>query len=527
MRNTTIFIIATIVCVPLLLFIPRWWRRWWNEDQASHTQRFLKNSSLPILANLFGKVLDLGFAAITLRALGPTASGAWSFVALITSMYLVTIVNWGLNDLAVREAAINPQQAPTIFGVSVSMRWLIAAVVTPLTILGLWLLRDIMPPLSWGTQLALVLLLIHLWPAGAAAAASASFQAAQRMEIPALVVVVTSLVRTIVGIGVVWWLPDSDSRIAGMAAVALATTIMNAGLLWGLQQRLLFTAWPQWDVVLMRRLWVNGFPLLLNSLLLTVFFRFDAVILRSVAGDAVLGLYDAAYKVIAMTQIIPPYVVGALFPLLAQRAAHQRELLAPLVARAIGVLQWVAWFGVVIVTLMADELIRVLGGKAYLPGAAQALRVLIWYLPLSYTTGVLQYALIAIQRQKTITLAFAIGTIVNIGCNVVLIPHYGALAAAAVTIATEVALMAAVWPTLRAAGLFLPWRTLMTASGGAIIVIGAGFLVRQWLPVPAIGVTIGAVFVLTIFAFYSGTLDNAVMVQVQRLTQRIKTRFAR
>ena len=83
-------------------------------------------------------------------------------------MYLVTIVNWGLNDLAVREAAINPQQSPKIFGVSLSMRWLIAAVITPLTLLGLWLLRDIMPPLSWGTQLALVLLLIHLWPAGAA-----------------------------------------------------------------------------------------------------------------------------------------------------------------------------------------------------------------------------------------------------------------------------------------------------------------------------------------------------------------------
>jgi O-antigen/teichoic acid export membrane protein len=267
--------------------------------------------------------------------------------------------------------------------------------------------------------------------------------------------------------------------------------------------------------------------LLLNSLLLTVFFRFDAVILRSVAGDAVLGLYDAAYKVIAMTQIIPPYVVGALFPLLAQRAAHQPELLAPLVARAIGVLQWVAWFGVVIVTLMADELIWVLGGNAYLPGAAQALRVLIWYLPLSYTTGVLQYALIAIQRQKTITVAFAVGTIVNIGGNLALIPAYGALAAAAVTIVTEVALMAAIWPTLRAAGLFLPWRTLITASGGAIAVIGAGFLVRQWLQIPALGVTIGAVFGLIIFAFSSGTLDNALVVQVQRLTQRLKTRFAR
>lgn len=527
MSNTTIFIIVTIACLPLLWVIPRWWRRWWREDQASHTLRFLKNSSLPIVANLFGKVLDLGFAAITLRALGPSASGAWSFVALITSMYLVTIINWGLNDLAVREAAVNPQQAPALFGVSVSMRWLIAAVVTPLTLLGLWLLRDIMPPLSWGTQIALILLLIHLWPAGAAAAASASFQAAQRMEVPALVVVVTSLVRTIVGIGVVGWLPDSDSRIVGLAAVALATTIMNAGLLWGLQQRLLFVAWPQWDVMLMRRLWVSGFPLLLNSLLLTVFFRFDAVILRSVAGDTLLGLYDAAYKVIAMTQIIPPYVVGALFPLLAQRAAHQRELLAPLVARAIGVLQWLAWFGVVIVTLMADELIWVLGGNAYLPGAAQALRVLIWYLPLSYTTGVLQYALIAIHRQNTITLAFAVGTIVNIGSNLVLIPLYGVVAAAAVTIATEVVLMVTIWPTLRAAGLFLPWRTMCSAAGGAISVIVLGFLGRQWLQIPAISVTLGAVGLLFVLALWSGTLDNLLIIQVKRLTQRIKTRFVR
>jgi O-antigen/teichoic acid export membrane protein len=190
-------------------------------------------------------------------------------------------------------------------------------------------------------------------------------------------------------------------------------------------------------------------------------------------------------------------------------------------------LQWVAWFGVVIVTLMADELIWVLGGNAYLPGAAQALRVLIWYLPLSYTTGVLQYALIAIQRQKTITFAFAIGTIVNIGCNVALIPHYGALAAAAVTIATEVALMVAVWPTIRAAGLFLPWRTLFMASGGAVVVIGAGYLVRGWLQMPSLYVTIGAVFVLLIFAFKSGTLDTALLGQVQSIRERIQTRFTR
>ena len=343
MSNTTLFYLSMLVCVPLLALAVWAWRRWWRDDEATTMRRFLKNSSIPIAANLFGKVLDLGFAAVTLRALGPAASGAWSFVALITSMYLVTIVNWGLNDLAVREAAVAPESAKHVFGVGLTMRWLMAVIVVPLTLLGLWLLRDTMPPLSWGTQIALAILLVHLWPAGTAAAVSASFQAAQRMEVPALVVMITSLLRTMTGIALVLWLPTSDARIVAMGSVALGATILNAGLLWWFQRRLLYNAGPQWDWPLMRRMWLDAVPLLLNSLLLTVFFRFDAIILRSLAGDTVLGLYDAAYKVISLTQIIPPYVVGALFPLLAHRAVHDRATLDPLLSRAIGVLQLVAW----------------------------------------------------------------------------------------------------------------------------------------------------------------------------------------
>ncbi len=523
MSNTSIFLIATVACIPLLALIPWGWRRIWHEASASQTSRFIKNSSIPIAANLFGKVLDLGFAAITLRALGPTASGAWSFVALITSMYLVTIVNWGLNDLTVREAAAHPDRAPRLFGLSLSMRWLMAAVVTPLTLIAIWGLRDVMPPLSAGSTLALWLLLAHLWPASTAAAASASFQAAQRMEIPALVTVIASITRTLFGVAVIWWLPDADSRIVGMASVALLTTLINAAVLWYLQQRLLFRAGPAWDWDVMRHLWVTAFPLLLNSLLLTVFFRFDAVILRSVAGDYALGLYDAAYKVVSMTQIIPPYVVGALFPLLAHRAVHDRDALAPLVVRAVTVLQWLAWIGVVSVVFLADELIWTLGGTAYLPDAANTLRILIWYLPLSYITGVLQYALLAVQQQKSITVAFAVATVVNITGNLLLIPTYGAFAAAAVTVLTEVALMAAIWPTLRRAGLALPWMAMGLASGSALGVIGTGWFILHYVPGVQMFVAVGAVSIMTGVALYSQRHD----AHVQRVWQRIQERTAR
>lgn len=521
MSNTNIFLLAIIACIPVLIVIPRIWRRWWREESASTASRLIKNSSIPIVANLFGKILDLGFAAITLRALGPTASGAWSFVALITSMYLVTIVNWGLNDLAVRDAAAHPERAARLFGVGVGMRWVMAAVVTPLTLLGVWSLHGVMPPLTTGSMIALWLLLAHLWPAGTAAAASASFQAAQRMEIPALVTVVTSITRTLVGVAVVWWLPDSDTRIIGMAAVALGTTLLNAITLWVLQHRLLFVAWPIWDWDMMQGMWRTGVPLLLNSLLLTVFFRFDAVILRSVAGDSVLGLYDAAYKVISITQIIPPYVVGALFPLLAHRAVHQRDELAPLVRRAITVLQWVAWVGVVGVVFLADDLIWILGGTAYLPGASQSLRVLIWYLPLSYTTGVLQYALIALQQQKTITLAFLVGTIVNIVCNIVFIPYYGALAAAAITVVTEIALMAVIWPTLRRSGLVLPWGDMGWAGVSAVgITVGGWFVQQHWM-VPSWGIAVVAIVVMGSIAGYRQRHDPFIRGVMTRIITRV------
>ena len=523
MSNTSIFLLATIACIPLLLLVPWGWRRIWKDETASHTSRFIKNSSIPILANLFSKVLDLGFAAITLRALGPMASGAWSFVALIASMYLVTIVNWGLNDLAVRESAAHPTRAPHLFGISLSMRWVMAAVVTPLTLLAFWLMRDIMPPLTTGSTVALWLLLAHLWPAGTAAAASASFQAAQRMEIPALVTVIASITRTLIGVAVIWWLSDSDARIVGMAAVALATTCLNAIVLWYLQHRMLFAARPLWDWQEMRQLWGAGVPLLLNSLLLTIFFRFDAVILRSVSGDYVLGLYDAAYKVISMTQIIPPYVVGALFPLLAHRAVHQRDELAPLVVRAVTLLQWLAWMGVVLVMILADQLIWILGGDAYLPDAAYTLRVLIWYLPLSYITGVLQYALIAIQQQKTITVAFMIGTLVNISCNIVLIPHYGALAAASVTVATEIALMAAIWPTLRHAGIQLPWQAMGLAGGSTVVVVALSWGGIQFAGIPVIVSAIGALCVMLGVGGYSerhNPLIQRAYARIRALTTR-------
>jgi len=83
----------------------------------------------------------------------------------------------------------------------------------------------------------------------------------------------------------------------------------------------------------------------------------------------------------------------------------------------------------------------VVGGRDYLPDSAVALAILICYLPLSYANGLTQYMLIAAGRQRLLTGAFVAALIFNLAANLVLIPRFGYVGAAWVTVASEIVLL--------------------------------------------------------------------------------------
>ena len=56
-----------------------------------------------------------------------------------------------------------------------------------------------------------------------------------------------------------------------------------------------------------------------------------------------------------------------------------------------------------------------------MPESAWTLQVLIWFLPFSFVNGVTQYVLIAVDRQRFLTIAFLIATAFNLVANLVLI----------------------------------------------------------------------------------------------------------
>jgi O-antigen/teichoic acid export membrane protein len=253
---------------------------------------------------------------------------------------------------------------------------------------------------------------------------------------------------------------------------------------------------------------------MLNNLLNSLFFRVDALLLKPLAGEVALGHYSTAYKFIDGLQIIPSTFVLALFPHLARQAADDRAALARAFGLGLKVLIVLALPIAVGTTLLAYPIVGLLAGPAYLPDSAQALQVLIWFLPFSFVNGLTQYVLIALNRQRWITICFFGAAMANVALNLLAIPRYGFLGAAAVTVVSEWVLLAPFWMAIRKdlpaiPLLGLAWRPTLAAAvmGGVVTLVRD---VNPWLAVP-IGAAVYGVGLLA-----SGALRREELTALRR-----------
>lgn len=473
----TLFLGGVLLLLGGVVLVARWWGRLYREVEAGRAalaRRVLKNSLAPIVANLINKAIDFAFAVVELHYLGVEGNGRYALAALLVGQYLTTVSDFGLGILASREVARNHAEGNRYLWNTTWLRWALGGLsllVIPAIVRLYSLTREPMHP---DTVAALWLLGASLFPAGLAAAVSSLFTAYERMEVPAFAALLTNGLKVFAGVGVL----IAGWGVVGLAASALGVTLANAGLFLYLQYRLLFPPRPELDVGLCRWMLREAFPLLLNNLLLLVFFRFDTFLLKPYHGDRAVGAYDAAYKFLNATTVIPAYFTIALFPLFSRYALEDRARLGRAYRLALKVLLLLAFPIAVLTSVWARELIVLVGGKDFIAaGSATALAILIWFLPLSYVNGVTQYLLIALNRQRWITGAFLIASVANIAANWATIPRYGLIAASVITILTEVVLLLCFWGIVRREMGQLPlwevgWRPAVAAVAMLVSVAG-------------------------------------------------------
>ena len=371
---------------------------------------------------------DAAFALVYLRLLGRTDVGAYTFLVVFTT-YLDTLIDFGLNALLARDISRGSVGPSAAFRVVCGLR-------AGLWLLGLPLVAIVYGPLrertNISTEAALAGWIFYaaLLPTVVAKTATGVLWAAERLDLTAVVSVLATVLRTVLGAAVLF----GGLGLIGLAATSLATNIVTALVLWGFAtRRAMATEGPSAaHAAWLRQSW----PLFVNQLLQGLFFKVDALLLPGLAGTAAAGAYAAAYKVSEGAGIVSSSFTLALFPRLSRGSD-----LSGAYRLALRALLQIAFPLAAGIALLSEPIIAVVGGRDYLPDSAIALAILIAYLPLSYANGLTQYVLIAAGRQRLLTGAFVAALVFNLAANLILIPPFGYVGAAWVTVASEVVLL--------------------------------------------------------------------------------------
>jgi O-antigen/teichoic acid export membrane protein len=447
------------------------WGRIYRETEGETVARVAKNTLIPIGTSLLNKVIDFAFAMLMLRVLGPEGAGKYYFAIVVVGFYEI-FTNFGLNLLLTREVAKDRSQANRYLSNTALLRLILWGLALPILLIYL-LARQLFSPLDTDTILAVALFTLALVPGNLSAALSSLFTAYERMEVPAAIATVTTLLK--VSLGALALLLGYG--FVGLAAVSVVVNIVTAAIFLRLTATTFLRPRLEFDPAFNRQMVGLAYPLMLNHLLQTLFFKVDVVLLENLKGAVVVGWYSTAYKWIDALLVIPAYFTMAIFPLMSRYAASARESLWRAYVMALRLLVMTALPIAMATAFIAEELIAILGGAEYLPHGAIALRIMIWFLPFSFANGVTQYVLIAINQQRWITASFLIAVVFNVGANLLLIPPFGYPAAAAITIASELVLFIPFYTCVRRHLGPLPlasllWRPTLAVLGMGVVLWG-------------------------------------------------------
>ena len=429
---------------------------------GSAARKVAANALNPFAAQLVTKVLMLVYGIMQYRLIGGGGAALGDyFIAGYVLLYTGTISEWGLSTLLTRDVAKDRgsseenAQVARLFGHTLALRLLISLLLFVPVLLFILVYSALFNLTSAGA-LATVILTLSLIPGAFSGSVTSLLYAYERMSLPALIGIATSIVNVALGIGMLLlgW------GIAGLALSASFTTLLTA-FIFG---RILRREFPSLNAFNLRALRIErgeatsllkaGWPLMLNALLVGLFFRADQFIIKANGGigdektrESASALdverYQAAYSFLNFVLLITPAVTLALFPRMARHAATDRPRLAyeytfalkVLLILSVPIVALTVWFAPLLITIMTS------GKPQYLPQSAIALQILIFFLPLSFVNGVTQYVLIALDRQSLITRAFAATVVFNLVANLLLVPRFGIYGAALTTVLSELVLL--------------------------------------------------------------------------------------
>jgi len=381
-----------------------------------------------IIASI-SKVLNTALALVGLmlitRYLGPDKFGLY-ITALAFSGLFNSLGDWGLYQTSTREISRPKADEKAIIGNVMALRIIISVILSLAVPVIIYFL-----PYTYELKIALLLVLLTYIFYSFYQVLIGLFQ--KRLEMYKVTLV--ELSGKLLQLAFVFTAVKLDW---GFKFIIIGMTIgmfSNFVLIYFLSRKFIKFK-LNFDTTKWKKFLKESWPIGLSVIVTFIYFRGDALLLKSLKGNIDVGIYGAATKVLENITFFPGMIIGLMMPMFSFYVFKDRLKFKKLVNENFKLFIILIIPLLIIVMFFAENIIDVVAGPEFV-ASATVLRIVIFSLAFIFFGMLFGNILLVAKLQKQQLVALTACAIFNVGANLIFIPRYSYLASSWISVATE------------------------------------------------------------------------------------------
>jgi O-antigen/teichoic acid export membrane protein len=390
-------------------------------------QTVAKNTIWLSVSNFGGRLIKAIIIIYAARLLGTDGYGVFSYVITLAG-FLTLFMDPGINGILIRDAAkVDDEERRTIFGTMFVMKIF-------LLILGVLVILFIAPLFTTlpGAKVLIPIIALVLALDTMREFFFSLIRAMENMQWEAAIFLLTN--AGIVVFGFIFLYISATAKsfswgyVAGDAIGTLAAVIALRGYF-----KKIFSRFDSKRVMpILKAAW----PFAISGAIGLLFTNTDILIISWMRSASDVGIYSAAIRIIQTFYLIPYVIQFATLPLISRLAKRDNERFRSAFERTLGMVFLasipLSLGGIVLGT----QIMSFIFGAPYAAGGL-AFKILAATLMFDFPAAIIINALFAYDHQKSLITSSALGAVVNVGLDVLLIPFFGIAGSAVSTLVAQ------------------------------------------------------------------------------------------
>ncbi len=384
-----------------------------------------------IVVQLATRVLTMALSIVTVslmaRTLGATSYGVWNGVTSYTALFGV-LADLGFTIAAMQRMAAEPEREAAWLGALMGVRIGMSVVVVALCAGSIpLLLTD-----AHHSHPVAFLLMLTIVANGACGPLTTVLQSRLRSGL----LLSFSVLQSLLWLAAVVVLSSTHASVVTFATTYAALILAMSALQIQATRRFAQIAWRA-GLRLWRPLVRLAIPLGVGSVMITIYYQIDSVLLLQVAGAHESGIYGAAYGFLGPLTFLPAAVMSSFFPVLSAVYRSDPARARRLVQVCIDTMTVIGLPILAGTVALSGPIVHLIYGAQFARAAGLLPILMIAFVSICYGS-LAGFLAPLLGFQWRFAIYSSVGAAANVVLNLVLIPPYGAYGSAWATVATEV-----------------------------------------------------------------------------------------